>query len=363
MEVIGKKWDEYNETEVNDWDEGAEEAYRLWPTEGSWLALIDADMIPYIVGFSQSEDKWNKALKSVSSMGLKPNSNKWFKALLRMPYCDSAIDHANLTINLWVRGADCDSAKLYLTEGKDNFRYNVAFSRLYKGTASRNKSKPPFFSLIKWYLVKYHNAIVATTEEADDLMAIEQYQRNEELALDGAKQGSDLAKKLSRTVIVTKDKDLRMIPGWHSNPDVEYGKKEWVTRFGELLPRYVTGTKSMKDLKGTGLSFFYAQILTGDTVDNYTGLVGMGCSRAYDLLVGCRTIREMEEAVINAYADKYGTDKFQTKSWTGRRITVDYMDMFVQQARLAWMQTFKGEVYMKEHKLPSPKKWGKPKED
>ena len=60
----------------------------------------------------------------------------------------------------------------------------------------------------------------------------------------------------------------------------------------------------------------------------------------------------MKASVIDLYAKKYGQVQFKQKAYTGEHVSVNYMQMFVEQARLAWMQTKKGEMYMPNIKLP-----------
>lgn len=346
---VSLEWDVDNVVEPQ-WDEGSKTELKVWPTEGKMTALLDADMFPYIVGFCQSEEDWFKALSAAQDQDLAVGTDESFRFMMNLSCCANAISHCNELVNTWITAAGCDSAKLYLTAGRVQFRYQVAFSKEYKG--NRNKPKPPFFPLIKWYLEKIHGAIVAYENEADDLMAIEQYQHNELLAKDGASQGSKQAKQFSGTCIVTKDKDLRMIPGWHSNPDVNKGEPFWVDRVGWLEPIWHPATNKMTALKGAGLKFFYAQVLMGDAVDNYGGLPQMGMNQAYDYLDPLDDVEQMEKLVKGLYKRKYGKEPFQFKAWDGPTITVTWKDMYVEQARLAWMQTKKGEMYMKKHKLP-----------
>lgn len=344
-------WDINFECDI-DWDDNTVIAFKKWPTEGELVALIDADMIPYIVGFCQSEDDWFHVVQSAGDL----EGDAKFEKMMKHEKAKKAIAHADATLNQWVIGAGADAAKLYLTAGTAQFRYDVAFSRLYKGSPARLKAKkPPFFSLIKWYLEKVHGAIVSTEEEADDLMATEQWQANQELVIDGAEQGSQMAKRFSKTIIVTKDKDLRMIAGWHSNPDLNNGEPFWVSERGELYPIY--RNEKFHECKGSGFVFFYAQMLMGDKVDNYQGVPLVGPSKAYALLNELQTEKEMRKAVEAEFKRKYGEQPFVFKTWTGKPITVTWKDMMVEQGRLAWMQRCKGQMWMPKHKLPDPKLW------
>jgi hypothetical protein len=75
------------------------------------------------------------------------------------------------------------------------------------------------------------------------------------------------------SIIASKDKDLRMVPGlqldWdtgaiHDTGDDDFGYVELVER--------TTDSGTTKLLKGYGQKFFWAQMLIGDTADNISGL-------------------------------------------------------------------------------------------
>ena len=316
-------------------------------------------MLPYLVGYTASPDSWIQVLQRSTDKKLKLYSRKWFRWLYRQPECQDAINHCDSLVNGWTVGAKADSAIPFITVGKGNFRYSVAMTKEYKGT--RKSEKPPFFELIKWHLIVNHNAVQSLHEEADDLMASYQYSRNEKLVLEGAEQGSKESKQFSDTIIVTKDKDLRIIAGWHSNPDINKGEPFWVDKLGYLEPEYYDKEHRlegrMKKLGGCGLTFFYAQVLMGDSVDNYGGLPLCGMVKTYKELKDCKTAKQLHQKVASLYKAKYGRGEFTFKSWTGKKLRVNWKNMLVEQGRLAWMQTHEGEVWQPKHVLPSTKLW------
>lgn len=188
-----------------------------------------------------------------------------------------------------------DNYKGYLT-GKGNFRFDLAKRHPYK--ASR-PPKPHYYQFIRTYLEQQLNAEVVEGIEADDALAI---------ALTDDPEA----------VCVSRDKDLRQVPGWHYSYSVgnqpEWGP-ELVDEIGYL--KYKPGK-----LFGTGLKFFYSQVITGDTVDEYKGLEGKGPAYAYKLLDGCLCEREMYRRVLDSYEEKYAERAFEE---------------LLEQARLAWM--------------------------
>jgi DNA polymerase I len=86
-------------------------------------------------------------------------------------------------------------------------------------------------------------------------------------------------------VIVSVDKDMLTIPGLH-------------LRDGEV--REVSRLEADRN--------FYAQVLVGDTSDNYPGCPGVGAVGAEKLLAGCAAEVEMWQAVLEAY-EKKGLDE------------------------------------------------------
>lgn len=182
------------------------------------------------------------------------------------------------------------------------FRERVATVKAYKGT--RKEEKPFHFDNLTAFILGNYNTRVSNGLEADDLMCIEQWSRRGD----------------NDTIICSRDKDLRMCPGWQYG--WECGKQP---SFGpELVDNRGTIKLSAdnKTIKGVGLKFFFAQMLIGDTVDNIPGCPKVGPVKAFKLLEGCNTKREHELAVIGAYKDYYGDE---------------YKERLEEQSKLLWM--------------------------
>lgn len=189
-------------------------------------------------------------------------------------------------------------------EYKDNFRFAVAKKVEYKG--NRKNAKPIHFHNLRAYLMSAYDYIVAEGYEADDLMSIHQWER--------VKVG-DLS-----TIICSRDKDLRITPGMHFGWSVgkqpQFGPRR-VTELGELELK-----NDGKKLVGTGLKFFYSQIIMGDATDSIPGLPRGGPALAYKSLSECEDEAQLFERVAGLYENKFG------ESWR---------EEMLEQAQLLWM--------------------------
>ncbi len=139
------------------------------------------------------------------------------------------------TIRAWAEIADCKAIIACLT-GRSNFRRAVLPT--YKHTRA-GKSKPLVYVLTVQAVTEAFDTKLVDGLEGDDLLAI--------LA---TRPGFEEA------VVLTMDKDLRGVPGWHLNP------------VKDRSPVQVTPDQADR--------FWMSQVLTGDTSDGYVGLPGCG---------------------------------------------------------------------------------------
>lgn len=147
-----------------------------------------------------------------------------------------------------------DDAIYFLTStDRSNFRYELAKTLPYKG--NRVQPKPRHYESIRNYLQSNYDTILVTGQEADDAIGIYQCNADEDT-----------------TIIVSIDKDLDMIPGWHYN--------------------FVKEEKYFVDID-QALRNFYMQILIGDTSDNISGAKGVGKVRAKKYIDACLTEEDM----------------------------------------------------------------------
>lgn len=201
-------------------------------------------------------------------------------------------------------GAGCERYTLFLTGDKrthrmysrqhpsgsfePNFREAIAVGKVYKGT--RKQDKPFHWINLTAYILSQPNVRIAYGCEADDEIAV-----------------SHVSQPHS-SIICTRDKDLRMVPGWHygweCGKQPEFGPVEYDALGKIELIRGKSGNK----ITGGGFKFFGAQLLTGDVVDNIGGLRGVGPVKAYELLSNASSEREVFSAVQRYYEEVVGDD-------------------------------------------------------
>lgn len=131
------------------------------------LALIDADFLVYLCGFSCKEETEQIA------------KNRLTKMLTDIVYME----------------LKCEDYEAFIT-GKTNFRYGIATTHPYKGNR-KLAEKPPHYEALREHLQRLE-AKMSENQEADDDVAI--------------------ASTAYKGWIVHVDKDLDQLPGWHYNP-------------------------------------------------------------------------------------------------------------------------------------------------
>lgn len=244
------------------------------------VALIDADLWTYDAAFAAQRKQEDGTVD-----------------ILPFTYAQNIIDDR---IELIMKRTGCTDYEFYLT-GKNNFRHDIATIAPYKG--NRKQDKPYHLQNLRNYLEFAYDAKVVHGMEADDMLAVRQTELGEV------------------SVIVSRDKDLRMVEGWHYGYAVGNQPEqplEYIDRMG-----YLRLTKKGK-LKGGGMRWFYAQCLMGDRTDNIKGIPKFGDIKAFRTLVECKDERQLYEATIEAYQAYYNDEE---KAY----------DSFIENARLVWM--------------------------
>lgn len=266
------------------------------------IALLDLDIVVYKAGCSSEKTVYqfvynNGAIRSFDNMTyidvkkeLKTSSiSMEMGKLRRMRYPDPiefACRKARLVIESIMDGSKADSYKGYLTANdKSNFRFALAKTQEYKGNR-KDMKKPIHYDALREYVIKYYDAEVIYNQEADDALGIEQ------------------TKRPDKTVICSIDKDLDMIPGYHYNADKD-----------QFYVAEDPGTLRLSDdrhkLYGTGLKWFYAQMLLGDSADNIPGLKGYGPVGVYNVLHKAKTEEEMIDITKKLYDKKSCLNRYK----------------------------------------------------
>lgn len=154
----------------------------------------------------------------------------------------------------------CSNYTLMITDEdkSKNYRYDVCSE--YKANR-KNLTRPFHYKKIRKHLIENYPTEIATGWEADDSLGIAQVQSKE------------------RTCIVSIDKDLLMVPGFHYNMDT----RELIEAKDPGKIWLIERKSGKKDLKGYGYLWFCAQMILGDAVDNIFGIKGIGAVKTYKL--------------------------------------------------------------------------------
>lgn len=224
--------------------------------------LIDGDVLVYRCGFA-ADGKMKRDLK-------KQYGDSCPMTVQEMLNDEDYVHHAlqnTKTVIESVLDRFSEEYKLYLHHS-GNFREQVATLKGYKANRS-DAGKPKYYNEIKEYLFDHWNAIPVRGMESDDAIGLEQFDNPDKY-----------------TVIVSIDKDMDLIPGWHYN---------WVK--SHLYYQNITDSN---------LQFFW-QMMVGDSTDNIPGIKNVGEKTAGKILNECdRDVARVRTAVQELYASQYG---------------------------------------------------------
>lgn len=176
---------------------------------------------------------------------------------------EEAIDLFERIQESWMDAARCDLSVTCLTTGK-SFR-SKAWPE-YKANRA-DKLKPVHLDAVRAHAMK-SSFIAHPGWEADDVLGF---------LHSGRPCAADI-----ETVLVTVDKDLDQVPGWHCNPDKEI--------MYEVSPEDA-------DL------YRWMQVLSGDSTDNYAGIPGIGEKKARKMLEDVPS-SDLEQTVRAIYTEK-----------------------------------------------------------
>ncbi|MGB0345983.1 MAG: hypothetical protein ACPGGA_00785 [Balneolaceae bacterium] len=226
------------------------------PSLNNAKALIDGDILVYRIGFASNDDEERFAIARMSN---------FIDKLLSPSYVMSY--------------------EGYIT-GSSNFRNEIAKEAPYKGNRD-GAAKPVHYDSLREYLLRRWCFDLIEEQEADDAIGIQAYSLHPDAYC-----------------IVSLDKDLDMLRGWHYN-------------FVKDNLYYVSEEQAIKN--------FYSQILTGDRVDNIQGIKGIGPKKAEKLLKDCHNERQLFDAVLKAYEDN--------------------LELLTERAQLLWIRREKNQIW------------------
>jgi DNA polymerase I len=194
-------------------------------------------------------------------------------------------------------GPETDVILAYSCPTRRYFRHDLLPT--YKGNRKGSISPLCYKDLKTWSESEY-KVKVKPGLEADDIVGI--------LATD-----PNIIK--GEKIVVSIDKDLYQIPGLYLDPnDLDSGVFRISKEFSE---RYL-----------------WKQVLTGDSVDNYTGLPGIGPKRAEGILDGAKG--DYAEAVLKAYLKAGLTAEDMAIQYNVARILTTHDYDFKQEKPILW---------------------------
>lgn len=239
-------------------------------------AAIDADILQYEIAYAAESRLRHEAEdgKEVPEDGHPPFA--WIPEMVEE------------RVNAIMRDSGAGGEPLMFFTGKNNFRFDIAFSAPYK---PRPEAKPYHHQNVKTVIEYKYKCYEVEGLEADDLIGIV------------------MTAYPGKYISCSRDKDLRQLPGWHFGWELhnqaQFGPME-ITEDGFLELRQRNDKAKTKYLVGGGDKFFFSQMLTGDRVDGIPGCDGVGPVAAFKILEGCQSSSDCFEAVKAEYQRRFG---------------------------------------------------------
>lgn len=243
--------------------------------------------------------------------------------------------NAQVQVEKFRKFAGAEKVHLHLTPSTSTKGDRPALAIQKEYQSSRKEDKPEKLHIVREWMGRHFPATLWQIAEADDGMAQAAWAAN--------KAGTP-----ELCVILSKDKDLRMVPGLHldwenltfEQPVSETGKPN---TFGFT---YLDTSKSSSKVGGYGTKFFWSQMLTGDPVDTIQGLP-LYCSK--HLSKPKRVGPVLAECLLSdVWNDKQAFDLIKTcYEATGREVgfkhwktgdTVPWQHVMVSEMQLLWMR-------------------------
>lgn len=226
-----------------------------------WDLRIDGDVIVYAAGYA-------------ADAGAKKDGIE--------PKIENSLHGARMMVDGIVeRFMPCD-VTIYISSSNPAINFRNQIYEQYKANR-KESSKPVHYAELRKYLIDKYGAKLVSFGEADDALG---------------------TATTSRTIIASVDKDLLMIPAWHWRIHKDEGIR--VDDPGELKLIEKKDTKGgvRKEIFGTGLKWFIAQLLLGDKIDNIMKpKKGFGPVAVHEFLKKHKTVPSMFRSVADFYEE------------------------------------------------------------
>jgi DNA polymerase-1 len=284
----------------------------LAPVEGR-VAHIDADFMAYIAAANRKDE-----LDGIAPMRSLAQKKEQVISLLKMHM--KQVGATDYVAHITPPGSDKGG------------REALAVTKPYQANR-KDKAKPADLDAIRHFIGEKLNSIVHLDQEADDGMT----QANYAACRAGTPELS---------VIVSKDKDLRMAPGLLWDFDTETIVDNSEDTFGHI---WIDRSASAAKLLGWGTKFFWAQCLMGDAADNIAGLpkytrekdgksMNCGAVTTEKLLADCKTDIDCFNLIKKLWSEsQHEWIDYRTQEPT------TWNKALVGDMELLWMRRVKGE--------------------
>lgn len=209
----------------------------------------------------------------------------------------------------------------YIGEGK-SFRVERSTILEYKGQR-KDTLKPLHLEEVSNHLIKKYSPEVVTYYEADDRVVMDAYRNKDKC-------------------VVGVDKDYFGCDVLFFNANqVDKGIQD-CSGLGSLY------LNAKGEVKGIGRMFFYHQVLSGDSSDNYKANSAnpeyeWGDKSSYKLLKDCKTDKEALEAIKQGYQLIYPEPRI-ISGWKGDEIEVDWLYCAEENFQMARMLRWENDV-------------------
>lgn len=291
----------------------------------------------------------------------------------------SNVENLKDIIQIWKSLAGAEYIELHVTLGHKGDREEIATVQEYQGKRKKNRDQDKVARVrdLRLWMGDHVDGKPQHDQEADDSMTQAMYGYGK------------------RAVLMTPDKDLNVVPGLRIDVN-SFAIIEQAEGYGKCT---LLKTPSNTKVVGSGTSFFWHQLLMGDSADDIPGLplmakelwmkycptkkiaglqqrvssgrtakgtlLSAGARRktlqmmdnaykeavdktcgpvmAHRYLQSCRTDKEAYRRCLDAYRAHYG-DTHHYYTWDNILVTdATALDMMIEQARLLWMRRVHGE--------------------